>query len=244
MYNTETVLHCKPEYTAVAIAPIGQSLNAAQMQNLGAEIRRLRKENGFSQAALAERLGVEQPTVQRWETGKREPSLDFIDKMAQVFGVAVGELVGDQSFIALGPRLFVKGVVSAGAWRDTVMLPEDEWQEFTGRPGVNADSHHRFGLVVEGDSMNEIYPEGTILECVSVFGHAEALPGKRVIVARMNKAGRYETTCKELVEQDSELWLVPRSTNPAHRPFRANDPEPGITETRIIAVVVSSIRAE
>lgn len=226
------------------MAVTGGVIIPALMKDIGKEIRRLRKLRGLSQARLAEILGVEQPTVQRWETGKREPSLDFIDKIAQALGASLSELVASDSLTALGPRLFVKGKVAAGSWHEASTWPEDEWREFTGRPGVNADPQHRFGLVVEGDSMNELYPEGTILECVSVFGHVETHTNRRVIVARCDGAGRYETTCKELVDQDGELWLVPRSTNPTHRPCRVGDMEPGITEARIIAVVVSSMRPE
>lgn len=134
--------------------------------------------------------------------------------------------------------------VAAGVWRAAMELPQDEWQTFTGRADISAKPEHRFGLRVVGDSMSEVYPPGTIVECVSVFGHVEAMPGKRVVVVRSNDDGECEATVKELVEQDGELWLVPRSHNPAHRPIRLMEPEPGIVETRIAAVVVGSFRPE
>lgn len=214
------------------------------MQGYGKRIEGLRKARGWSQSVLAEKLQVEQPTVQRWEKEKREPTLAKLQDMAQLFGVSIGELLGDASIIPLGPRLFVKGAVQAGAWSEAAQWPEDEWQTFTGRCDVTADEQHRFGLMVRGDSMDEIYPPGTILECVSLFGRAEATPGKRVIVARRDIEGRYETTCKELVEKDGELWLVPRSRNPAHAPIRVQDCDPGIIESRVIAIVVASTRPE
>ncbi|MCY1315164.1 Helix-turn-helix domain protein [compost metagenome] len=39
------------------------------------QLRRYRKARGFTQAALAELLGVEQATVSRWECGTHEPEL-------------------------------------------------------------------------------------------------------------------------------------------------------------------------
>ncbi|SCY69614.1 hypothetical protein SAMN05660666_02524 [Novosphingobium aromaticivorans] len=92
--------------------------------------------------------------------------------------------------------------------------------------------------------MDQVYPEGTILECISLFGRAEASPGKRVIVIRTDIHGDSEATVKELVEQNGELWLVPRSSNPAHMPIKLNSQEPGIVETRIAAIVVASVRPE
>ncbi|MFS0736961.1 XRE family transcriptional regulator [Sphingomonas sp. 1P06PA] len=204
----------------------------------------LRKKRGFTQASLAERLGVEQPTVQRWEKGKREPDLKQLIELAAVLGVEPGNLLGGDEAAPIGPRLFVKGEVAAGVWRAAIELPEDEWQTFNGRSDVTTDIQHRFGLRVVSDSMDQVYPIGTIVECVSLFGRAEAVPGKRVVVVRMNDDGEYEATIKELVEKDGELWLVPRSSNPAHVPFRLSDRAPGIIETRIAAVVVSSVRPE
>lgn len=204
----------------------------------------LRKRKGFTQSSLAERLGVEQPTVQRWEAGKREPDLGQLLRLAEVLDVEPGALLDHTIAVAIGPRLFVRGEVAAGVWKAAVELPESDWLTFTGRADVTAAPEHRFGLRVVGDSMNELYPEGTILECVSMFGHAEAAPGKRVIVVRTNIHGDCEATVKELVEQDGELWLVPRSNNPTHRPIRLAEPEDGIVETRIAAIVVASVRPE
>jgi SOS-response transcriptional repressor LexA len=92
--------------------------------------------------------------------------------------------------------------------------------------------------------MDLLYPHGSIIECVSIFGRAEALPGRRVVIVRKNDRQEYEATVKELIEQGGEIWAVPRSTNLAHRPFKLTEPEPGILETRIVAVVVASIRPE
>lgn len=205
----------------------------------------LRKRKGLTQQALADRLGVEQPTVQRWEKGTREPeSLAQVFALAEALDVEPGALLDKNIAVPMGPRLYVKGAIAAGVWRQAIELPENEWQSFTGRSDVTAKLEHRFGLRVVGDSMSEVYPHGSIVECVSLFGTAEATPGKRVVVIRENEDGEFEATVKELVLQDGELWLVPRSHNPAHRPWKLNEPEPGIVETRIAAVVVASVRPE
>lgn len=208
------------------------------------KLAEIRKRRGLTQSQLAERMGVEQPTVQRWEKGKREPDLGQLQTLAGVLGITAGELLDGDVTSPVGPRLFVKGDVAAGVWRAAVESPADEWESFYGRQDVTADIEHRFGLRVVGDSMDLVYPPGTIVECVSLFGRAEAMPGKRVVVVRMNDEGLHEATVKELVEQEGELWLVPKSSNPAHIPYRLNGPIEGIVETRIAAVVVASVRPE
>lgn len=208
------------------------------------ELAALRKKRGLSQAKLAEMVGVEQPTIQRWEKGKREPDLENLISLADALGVTPGSLLDGTAATELGPRLWVKGEVAAGVWTQAYELPEDEWQTFTGRADVTAQTKHRFGLKVIGDSMDLLYPHGTIVECVTLFGKAEAAPGKRVVIVRQNENLEYEATVKELVERDGQLWAVPRSSNPAHAPINLNEPQPGIIETRIAAVVVASIRPE
>lgn len=237
---TETVCQRNTNLAIPLIFGSGQNIPMGYLDKL-AEIR---KSRGMTQSQLAERMGVEQPTVQRWEKGKREPDLGQLQTLAGVLGITAGELLDGDVAAPVGPRLFVKGEVAAGVWRAAVESPADEWESFYGRPDVTAEIDHRFGLRVVGDSMDLVYPPGTIVECVSLFGRAEAIPGKRVVVVRMNDAGMCEATVKELVEQEGELWLVPKSSNPAHMPYKLNGPSEGIVETRIAAVVVASVRPE
>jgi transcriptional regulator with XRE-family HTH domain len=233
-YKRNTTLDIPPEFYRAHGMPMGH------LKGLAA----LRKRMNLTQADLAEMLGVGQPTVQRWEAGKREPDLDQLVNLAVTLGVEPSALIDQNIAVPLGPRLYVKGEVAAGLWRPAFEWPEEDWLSFTGRADVTAKRDHRFGLRVVGDSMDRVYPEGTIVECVSLFGNAEAVPGKRVVVVRTNDRGEVEATVKTLIESEGELWLVPDSTNPAHRPIKVSEPEPGIVETRIVAVVVASVRPE
>ena len=57
-------------------------------------IRNLRVERGLSQQELAGAVYVTQPTVARWENGSRLPDAAMISRLAQVFGVDAGVLLG------------------------------------------------------------------------------------------------------------------------------------------------------
>ncbi|TAK12803.1 MAG: transcriptional regulator [Anaerolineae bacterium] len=52
----------------------------------------LRAEHDWSQADLAERLGVSRQTVNAIETGKYDPSLPLAFKLAQLFAMRIEEL--------------------------------------------------------------------------------------------------------------------------------------------------------
>lgn len=55
-------------------------------------LRVLRAERAWSQADLAERLGVSRQTINSIETGKYDPSLPLAFKIAQVFELAIEQI--------------------------------------------------------------------------------------------------------------------------------------------------------
>ena len=63
------------------------------MNNFGVFLHELRKEKGMTQAALAERLGVTNKAVSKWETGEAMPETAQLLPISRVFGVTVDELL-------------------------------------------------------------------------------------------------------------------------------------------------------
>ena len=58
------------------------------------KIKNLRFHSGMSQVQLAERLGITKSAVNAWEMGTNSPSLSYIIRLAQVFGVSTDYLLG------------------------------------------------------------------------------------------------------------------------------------------------------
>lgn len=63
---------------------------------IGAFIKELRKEKGFTQEQLAEQFNVSRRTVSRWETGSNLPELDILIEMADYYEVELGELLNGE----------------------------------------------------------------------------------------------------------------------------------------------------
>lgn len=61
--------------------------------NIGEKIRQARTDAGVSQAELAERIGVYQKDVCRWETGARTPSLEAFTKICRALNVSADALL-------------------------------------------------------------------------------------------------------------------------------------------------------
>ena len=62
---------------------------------LAVNLKRLRKNQGWSQAQLAEQIGSHLSHINRIETGKYNPSLDVVQRLASVFDVSIDYLVSD-----------------------------------------------------------------------------------------------------------------------------------------------------
>ena len=59
----------------------------------GAVIRELREKNKMTQLQLAEKLGVSDKTVSKWETAKGYPDITLLEPIAEVFRISVTELI-------------------------------------------------------------------------------------------------------------------------------------------------------
>lgn len=61
---------------------------------LGERIKQLRKENGMTQVALAQKLNVTKGTVSTWETNSRVPSFDTLNELCDLFDKRLDYLMG------------------------------------------------------------------------------------------------------------------------------------------------------
>ena len=65
----------------------------------GATIKQLREGRNLTQAALAEKIGVSDKTVSKWETGKGLPDITLLQPLAQALGISVIELMNGEHII-------------------------------------------------------------------------------------------------------------------------------------------------
>lgn len=79
--------------------------------DFGYNLKKIRKEKKFSQQELADKLRVAQSTVGMWESGKRTPKLDEIDRLAKVLCVTVNRLLGkrQQKIEIIKNELYIDG---------------------------------------------------------------------------------------------------------------------------------------
>lgn len=65
------------------------TLRVNNMHMVGKQIKELRERQGLTQAALAEKVGIERSTVTRIEAGSMNPTVGILTRIATALGASV-----------------------------------------------------------------------------------------------------------------------------------------------------------
>jgi transcriptional regulator with XRE-family HTH domain len=65
------------------------------MINIGKNIKSFRHRCGFTQAYLAESLGISVQAVSKWENGTSLPDIMLLPELAREFGISIDELFSE-----------------------------------------------------------------------------------------------------------------------------------------------------
>ena len=148
---------------------------------------------------------------------------------------AMASAVGEDSTIQ---AVHVRGAVQAGAFVSALEWDKEEWI----RMSLPEDTYGvgSFGLLVRGDSMDQQFPDGSILVCMPFNDETDELPVDKYVIALNPQNGEFEATCKKLVrDKYGAPVLHPESNNPEHKPIPLADV--GQDSVQIQAVVVGAI---
>lgn len=61
--------------------------------DIGSVIKKYRKESGFTQEEMANRLGVTTPAVNKWENGNSKPDIDLLAPIARLLHISLDTLL-------------------------------------------------------------------------------------------------------------------------------------------------------
>jgi len=61
-------------------------------------LKEIRLDKGITQVQLASKLGVTDAAIRGWENGGKEPSYETLCKIAKIFDVTVGQLLGVEEY--------------------------------------------------------------------------------------------------------------------------------------------------
>ena len=196
------------------------------MGNISSVLKAKRKELGLTLAQIAEKIGVTEATVQRWESGNiKSLRHERIAKLADILGVTPAVLMGwDEPTAPTLPSPTITEdtvtfpvITSVAAHYDSVSIDESAAGEKIEVPraylkGRKAEDF--CAMRVRGDSMYPAFQNGDIVLVLrqSTMNHS----GEIGVISY----GDDEMTIKRINYVDGEDWLKLVPLNPAYPPRR------------------------
>ena len=143
-------------------------------KTIGKNISTLRKKCDLTQNELAEKLGVSNKAVSRWESGKGYPDISFFPMLSEIFGVTI-------DYLMLGER---KGITIAGNIIADIVKNIDVYPEIGMLTNIN-DISYAVGGCAANTSIDIAKIDTTLP--VSVVGMVGNDPQGRYILSQLQK---------------------------------------------------------
>jgi hypothetical protein len=132
--------------------------------NIGERIRKIRIEKGMTQKEIAEKCGINDANIRKYESGRQNPKIDTIEKIAKALDVEVSELLFEKSEI-IEQLKNVLNTNAIEAIKTTHQLDEDTrngkitWREATPdevlQMSVDSANYLRNDTISKYDSLND-----------------------------------------------------------------------------------------
>lgn len=203
---------------------------------LGENIKKLRKQLGYSQEKFAKKLNVTQGAVSQWELGNTRPDTEQLITISKLFDISMDALTENaKDWVQLKPRTSAKkeyitipvlGSIPAGIPFEAI---EDilDWEDLAVSDTLPDRAY--FGLKVNGDSMEPEYRSGDTI-ILQQQDHCESGDDCAVMV------NGNDATFKRVRLQDNGLTLQP--LNPKYDPRFYSAQEVQDLPVRILGIVV------
>ena len=177
-------------------------------------LKYLREKKGLSQNKLAEKVGVNQTTIARWETEEIKPSIDNVEQIASALNVSLPDLLitnlnfDNATLIDIDSdtiQIPVLGTIKAGI----AIEAQQDILEYIDIPRSWTKGGKSFyGLKISGDSMYPKYNEKDIV----IFEHTEdyTIANNKDCAVMVNG---YDATFKNVIINDNGITLIPYNPN-------------------------------
>lgn len=200
---------------------------------VGKRIAVARDSKGWNQAELGKRIGTSQQQVARYESGANDVKSSVLLKLSAALDVTVSWLLGIDDSEAPVPvttfALPVFGRIAAGTPREA-MAQSDVTHETPER--LCSEHPDAFWLVVSGNSMNRLFPDGAL---VLIDPSSEVRNGDVGVVF----VNGDDATLKRVYYEGDAVRLHPESFDPEYGDRVIDRSDPEAPELRIVGKAVS-----
>lgn len=200
------------------------------------KLAELRERAGLTQQQLADKLGVTQQTIYYYEKGKREMRSGVLIALSEALRCSISELLGITSIKGIIPSsqtsghpMPIVGRIAAGTPREAIGsggdshdAPESLWEAHS----------NGFWLVVAGNSMNRLFPEGTLV----LIDPDEEVRNGDVGVVFVNGD---DATLKRVYFEADSVRLHPESHDPEYVDRVIDKSDPDAPAVRVLGKAVA-----
>lgn len=180
-----------------------------EMKTLGENIRKLRQARGLTQQQLADKMGASNyTTISKWESGANSPRGGDLVELSKLFNVSVDELLGINNNVTLkSDYKFIPTAISAGlpievdgiTEAKTISIPDNIMGRWAGNKDI-------FITRINGDSMNRVMPDGSLI-AVKPFESLKQLKDGDIVVFSYD----HEYSVKRFHQYDDMIVFRPDS---------------------------------
>lgn len=207
------------------------------MNKFSIRLRELRLLFGYSQAALAKKIGVSKSSVNMYERNEREPGIETLEAIADTFNVDLDYLLGKSDIKNKFPitdivntvldkvQVPVLGSVPAGIPIEAIQDILD-YEEISGEL---ARSGEFIALRIKGDSMEPKFSEGDVV----IIRRQEQVENGEIAIVMINGN---DATVKKFYKTDAGVTLI--GTNPSFTPLTFTPEQVETLPVRVIGKVV------
>ena len=201
----------------------------------GSMVQKYMKINRLTMKELGEKVGRGESTVSMWISNKSTPPMGIVQKLADLFGVTTDVMIyGDDSISELSIKfndyfpLHYSTNLSGGSLEELMDSEPDAVVYVPIKYQLKKNRLHAFK--VNGTSMNNIIPDGSIVIAESLEDYLNLKDGTIVVVWINGSA-----TVKRIYLHESQVTLMPDSSDKSHQPIIIN---PEIEQVYVIGKVI------
>lgn len=178
---------------------------------VGSRIKDIRKNKGMTQKELGKKVGVKHNTISSYEKGTNEPEQDILFKLAEVLNVSINDffpynelnLKVDSQYkyfpthISAGLPNNVEGITES----EVISIPDTIMGKYAGNKDI-------FITRINGDSMNRVMPDGSLIAVKPIESIKQLKDGDIVVFSH-----DHEYSVKRFYQYDDMIVFRPDSND-------------------------------
>ena len=190
------------------------------------KLRLIRTQRGMKQKDVAKYLGISAPAYNHYESGRNEPDLYTLRRLAELYGITIDELAGNiEEGLSFGKTPTLVPMLRR------VLLDRNDTiiREVIGYVSGEENFTKCYAMMQSGSSMSPEINDGDVV----IFSSTQSIKSGSIAVVCINGD---EGTVKRISTSDNSLILTP--ANPDYKPMHFSSEQVESLPIKIVGQVI------